>query len=546
MKTRLVTIAPFVSAAFVSLAACGSPSVTDDTAKSENEFSSPNSTLVTFEFDGQLDTDSTFGTGRNEIQSQMLYTIGHLNWDRSVGRLDNLVVTNIVKTSVGGKTHITYHAKLPVAWGSKTTIPSTYAFTLPTDVSFSGQESFTTKYMGACVDFGAHEVSSDNMWYYYRPKTSGCSITPADVVTVTATVTRSTQNTTGMYPEYQKVWEDNQLNVVAIFGKYEDGKTTADDAGIAGYNAFVTAARRELASLSLTTIPATIPSGPGVDATDVEFDGVLPNGFKVKINALLVDNIGNTTSQFDSRYAQLSERADIIAYNGHAGLGQNVRALARKGRWAAGQYVMLFMNGCDTFAYVDGSLAQTRSAVNPSDPSGTKFMEFVTNAMPSFFNSMPNASMSLVRGLMGYQTPKTYDQIFANVDRSEMVLVTGEEDNVFRPGMPIGNGGGGGGTTRVLDKHSSVAAKQSQSFATATVAAGTYKVTLADDGSPSADADLYVQTGTAPTLTSYACRPYLNGSNETCTVTLASDSTVNVLVNGYSGTAKFALTIDKQ
>ncbi len=39
------------------------------------------------------------------------------------------------------------------------------------------------------------------------------------------------------------------------------------------------------------------------------------------------------------------------------------------------------MNGCDTFAYVDGALAQTRAALNPDDPNGTKYMEIVTNAM---------------------------------------------------------------------------------------------------------------------------------------------------------------------
>jgi hypothetical protein len=46
-----------------------------------------------------------------------------------------------------------------------------------------------------------------------------------------------------------------------------------------------------------------------------------------------------------------------------------------------------------------------------------------------------------MKGLLSYGQPKTYDQIFEDIDRSEIVLVTGEEDNVFQPGMPIGNGG---------------------------------------------------------------------------------------------------------
>jgi hypothetical protein len=428
------TFLPFVAALATG---CGASS--DQSDSSEHDFSSPQSTLVTFDFDGQLDTDFVFGDGRQSIQDQMLYTIGHLNADRGVGRLDNLVLSNIKTSTSNGTTHVTYHATLPVAWASKTSLPSSYTFTLPRDASFNGQQTFTSKYKDSCVDFAAHDVDSGSMWYYYRPHTFGCSINPGDVVTMRASVTRSTMNTQGEFPEYHKVWEDNALKVVAIFGKFESGKTTEADAGIAGYDAFVAAIQSQFAGSPMTTIPATIPSGPGVAAPDVEFDVTLSNGFKVQVNALLVDSIATTGPDFDRRYAALSTRADIIAYNGHAGLGQNVRALARKGSWVAGQYVIMFMNGCDTFAYVDGSLAQTRAQVNPDDPTGTKYMEFVTNAMPSFFASMPNASMSLIKGLMSTSSPMTYDQMFRNIDPSEMVLVTGEEDNVFRPGMPIGH-----------------------------------------------------------------------------------------------------------
>ena len=428
----------FLVLAGVFIAGCSAASQ-DDLAQGEGAFSSPNSTLVDFDFDGTLEADSVFGNGKTEIQDQMLYTMGHLNADRSVGRLDKLTLTNVQQTAIaGGKTRVTYHAKLPVAWAGKTALPSTYTLSLPKDVSFAGQQSFTSKYKDSCVDFGAHEVSSDNMWYYYRPHTSGCSIDAADVLSFTATVKRSTENTSGKFPEYQKVWEDNQLNVVAIFGKFEDGKTTSSDAGISGYNQFVRAMQAEFRGQTVVTTPARLPAALGVSAPDVTFAVTLADGKKVNVTALLVDNISQTTAAFDTRYETLSAKADIIAYNGHAGLGQNVRALAHKGKFVPKQYVIIFMNGCDTFSYVDGSLAQTRAALNPDDPTGTKYMEFVTNAMPSFFSSMPTASLSLMRGLLKTSAPQTYDQIFTSVDTSQMVLVTGEEDNVFRPGMAIG------------------------------------------------------------------------------------------------------------
>ena len=347
------------------------------------------------------------------------------------------------------------------------------------------------------------------------------------------------------HPEYHKVWEDNRLEIVAIFGKYE-ANAVSGDAGIDGYNQYVAMMKRELLKITPTvaTTPERVAANPGPGVADVTFEATLADGKVVKIVALLVDAITQVPAGFDARYESLTPTADFIAYNGHAGLGQNVRALARQGRWVAGKYQMFFMNGCDTFAYVDGSLAQTRAALNPDDPTGTKYMEFVTNAMPSFFSSMPDASNALMQGLLAYQAPQTYDQIFANIDRSEVVLVTGEEDNVFEPGMPIGKpaDGGGGGAVFTPFEESGTLARGVEKSSSFDVPAGTYTVELSGDG----DADLYVKKGTAPTQRSYDCRPYANGSKETCTVTFQEAGQLNLMVRGYGASSTYAMKGSRQ
>jgi hypothetical protein len=433
---RSAPIALPVLLATLALGGCAADAPADS-ATGDDAFSSNQATLLDFEFDASLTTDSSWDD-KQTIEDQLLYTIGHLNADHSVGRLDKLTLTNVQRTEDAGKITIKYHAKLPVAWGSKTNVPTSYALSLPLDTSSAGLQTFTDKHKESCVDWGAHEVDTGSMWYYYRPRQSGCDIKNDEVVKVTAIAKRSTENTKKKYPEYQKVWEDDRLEIVAIFGKYE-ANATSGDAGIDGFNQFVSSMKTTMAALGpVASTPAGVADRPGPATLDVTFETTLADGKKVKVVALLVDAITQVWQGFDARYESLTPTADVIAYNGHAGLGQNVRALARKGKWVAGKYQVFFMNGCDTFAYVDGSLAQTRAALNPDDPSGTKYMEFVTNAMPSFFSSMPNASTALMQGLLSYKTPKTYDQIFEKIDRSEVVLVTGEEDNVFRPGMAIG------------------------------------------------------------------------------------------------------------
>jgi hypothetical protein len=489
--------------------------------------------FVDFEFDGQLLTSSSYNAA-STIEDQLLYTIGQLNGRNSVGRLDKVQLTNVKTTSEAGRTKVTYHAKMPVSWGNKTNVPATVTLTLPRDMAYTGIDKFVAAYAHTCVDFGAHDVDSGSLWYYFRPEKSGCTFAAADVVKTTAAVTVSPINTTGKFPEYTKVWEDNALNMVAIFGKYEDGATSASDAGIAAWNAFIAAVKTELRPYAVTTVPATVPVNPGASITDIEFRATLPDGKTIKINALLTDNVRTAVGQtaFRTRYEGLSTRADFIVYNGHAGLGANVRALARAGKWVAGQYLIMFENGCDSYAYIDGAILDAHKLVNPDDAAGTKYVDVVNNGMPAYFSSMPAATMALFKGLLSYSAPRTYEQIFAGVDRSQVVLVTGEQDNAFVP-----NGGGSPAAWTGLTASGAIKKGETKKFPTPTLAAGTYSFTMTG----TADADLYVRIGSEPTATTYDCRPYTSGSNEACEVTLPSPAKIFVQVRGYATTSKFEL-----
>lgn len=521
------------------LAGCGDPLVTDlDFGLLEAPFSSDQATLLDFEFQGELYTTGTWSLDR-VVEDQMLYTIGHLNGNRAVGRLDRLELSDLERVAVGdGLYRVTYRAKLPVGWGSKTNLPTSYDFVLPRRVDYQGLTAFSSKYKDTCVDWGAHDVDSGSMWYYYRPARSGCSLDEADVVRFSATVTVSDENTTGKYPEYHQVWNDDALDVVAIFGKYEDGATSGSDAGIAAYNRFLASARSTLGS-GVTTVPASVPSNPGVNVPDVTFEAVR-EGKRITITALLVDNVRTAGPAFDARYNALSETADMIFYNGHAGLGANVAALASKGRFLPGKYQIFFMNGCDTYAYVDGALAQKKAAINEDDPNGTKYLDMVTNVMPSYFHSMASASMALIKGLLAQDAPRTYEEMFREIDRSEVVVVTGEQDNVYFPGYEEGSERWEGMTVEgavdrgAMDLHE-----------TGTLPAGAYLFTLAPKASSAntEDADLYVRVGAAPTATSYDCRPYKSGSNEQCQVSLSEPAVVFVGVEGYAmGASSYVLT----
>ena len=108
-----------------------------------------------------------------------------------------------------------------------------------------------------------------------------------------------------------------------------------------------------------------------------------------------------------------------------------------------------------------------------------------------------------------------------------------------------GGGGGGGGTDGTLTNGTPVTgisdATGGQKFWSITVPAGQTTLTFNITGG-TGDADLYVQSGAKPTLTSYLCRPYLSGNAETCTITSPAAGTYWVLLNGYAAYSGVTLT----
>ena len=156
----------------------------------------------------------------------------------------------------------------------------------------------------------------------------------------------------------------------------------------------------------------------------------------MKIDVLLVSEMKSVGTDFDKRYDPISEKADLIMYDGHAGLGKNVNALARKGKVAKNKYQLILLNGCQTFAYIDTTLNDRRIEANgaANDPNGTRYMDVIGNALPGYTNNLTNMSMSLVRASIKSDTaPKSFNDLLNEMPEEHLVVVFGEEDNRFHP-----------------------------------------------------------------------------------------------------------------
>jgi hypothetical protein len=93
-----------------------------------------------------------------------------------------------------------------------------------------------------------------------------------------------------------------------------------------------------------------------------------------------------------------------------------------------GRYQLYVLNGCDTFAYLDTAIFDLHAAANPGAP-GSRYVDVISNAMPSYFMYMAETSITVLQAAVAMQG--TYRQILERTDLSQRSLVEGEEDNLW-------------------------------------------------------------------------------------------------------------------
>jgi len=405
--------------------ACSNAEPVDDSADGEDAITSNDAQIVDFTFTSEVLAPKGDET-RKAIVSQLFYTVGALTSEHAangqIGRVETGAVTETIE---GDLKRIKYTAKLPVAWPKGRSVPRTYKVVLPKDTT--KLEAFNARYDGKC---GTNEYGQDVFWHDFNPIAAGCTVDDADVTRSSARVTKNKSVTTGKYPEYAKVWEDGALDVVAIFGYAESGGPS--DVGQQEYEEFVRRSKDLFPGATSTETRATTSIHKDVTVKGkVKVGGVDRD---VSITSLLIGTLYTSGADFDARYNPLSERADLVVYNGHSELSKNTNALAAKGKVAPKQYQMFFFDSCDTYAYLDTKLVDRRREVNGADdPKGTKYLDVATNVLPSYFGNYAASSLSFVKALSQRDTPKTYNQIMTELPSDQVVVVTGEDDNTFKP-----------------------------------------------------------------------------------------------------------------
>ncbi|WEN15292.1 pre-peptidase C-terminal domain-containing protein [Rhodanobacter sp. AS-Z3] len=107
--------------------------------------------------------------------------------------------------------------------------------------------------------------------------------------------------------------------------------------------------------------------------------------------------------------------------------------------------------------------------------------------------------------------------------------------NTKTASVTVASAGGGGGNVlqNGVALTGQAAGTGAQLAYTVVIPAGASNLVISESGG-TGDADLYTKFGSAPTLSSYDCRPYITGNNESCSVAAPQAGTYYVMLNGYA------------
>lgn len=114
--------------------------------------------------------------------------------------------------------------------------------------------------------------------------------------------------------------------------------------------------------------------------------------------------------------------------------------------------------------------------------------------------------------------------------------------NTRTQSVTVSSGSGGGSVLQNGVPVSGISgAAGSSQYWTINVPSGASNLVISSAGG-TGDADLYVRYGAAPTTSTYTCRPYRTGNNESCSFAAPQAGTYHVMLRGYSAYSGVTLT----
>lgn len=354
---------------------------------------------------------------QREIRRQLRFLIGNLNArDAGPNFTLSLAVEILEVIKRDDLNEATFKASLMVGWPKNSTPPAELVAWVPAKGDSEGINAFFNKYQAKCGGHG----ELVNFFFYFNPFVSGCDVQTQGAEGVTAITLKLTPRpvlSEEKYPEYHKIWEDGRLTATAIFGNYE-----SEDA-LMGEDLFAQLKGKH-------GEPASYALDKTANFQNIKAEFKVGNGIlDINIIDILVGNVETESEDpaFVKVYNERSVVSDYVSYNGHSGLGDNVKAISLLGNFAPKKYQIFNFHGCDTFSYIHPVLFDNHAKANPGTKA-SKYLDVVSTVNIGAFGVMAPYNFEFIEALLA--KTESFNSFLTRMPWGSPAVI-GEEDNYW-------------------------------------------------------------------------------------------------------------------
>ncbi|MBA2404857.1 MAG: hypothetical protein H0V66_08815 [Bdellovibrionales bacterium] len=281
-----------------------------------------------------------------------------------------------------------------------------------------------------CTD--EHYNSEGDLFYFWDPDKYGCPLkdNSTDVLRIEGNLERL-KNTVSTYPEYNRLYKAEELKISVFLGYIEDEPSvsrTKDD----GYLTYKELGK-ELEGFGYKIIEQkNFKKLNYITKFEKTFRNQLGVQQKVIISILLSDSsVGTKDDTFVDYFSEALKTSQLVAYDGHSGLGGNLEYERFSSNKLPGFYQVFFFNGCSSYPYFNQMYFNQK-------PAGKKNLEIITAGLPTLTSTSTSNMMAFINPFI-HGKVHSYQTLMRSLEKSNgeestyLMGVNGDEDNVFRP-----------------------------------------------------------------------------------------------------------------
>ena len=276
-----------------------------------------------------------------------------------------------------------------------------------------------------CTD-PTYDAEGD-FFYFWDPDKEGCPLkgNTTDVLRLKGKLQRL-ENTTSTYPEYDQLYKKPELKISVFFG-YIDRPTNRD------FGAY--AFREQVQILKDMGLEFVGEERSGIN-WKAKFTGEIKTQLGSKQNLDLTiwltdTDLGASDKVFHREIVKAFREDNIVAYDGHSGLGGNLDLDLLPQFKFNSNYQIFFFNGCSSYPYFNAKYFAAK-------PGGKSNLDIITSGLPTLTStSVTNMTAFLtpfVKGhLPSWQTIMNRIEASNGEEATYLMGVNGDEGNRFRP-----------------------------------------------------------------------------------------------------------------